>query len=66
MSNTVNRSNPISPKISWPTILLALANGLQVAATQEWTEANTYAAATTVLFAIVGFIVSDPKRVTNQ
>ena len=61
----LNAGNPVSPKVTWPVILLAVSQAVEVAASQDWSQENTYAAILTVVYALVGYFVSDPLRETN-
>lgn len=56
----------ISPKVTWPFILLVVGNLATVAASQDWSQENTYVAVFTVLQALAGYFVTDPARQTES
>jgi hypothetical protein len=56
-------SNPVSPKVSVPFILLFLGNLAEVAATQDWSQENTLVAILTLVQVAVGYWINDPNRV---
>lgn len=55
-------SNPISPKVSWPFVAGALILAIETAVTQSWDEANWVGSALIVVYALLGYFVTDPLR----
>ncbi len=54
----------ISPKVSLPFIFGVVALVAETAATQTWDETNWIGSALVVLYAVSGYLVKDPARVT--
>ena len=55
----------ISPKVSFPLIAGVVSLIAETAVTQNWDETNWLGSGLVVLYAVVGYLVNDPARVTT-